>query len=318
MTNSTNNINNTISDLPDCGEFPQRITLELTNKCNLSCTFCPRRLMDKYLGFMDVKLAKKLINEIADNLPVTLVPFFRGESLLHPEWKDILEYAKKKGLGPLQLTTNATLLNKNAANTIIDLEIDFISFSMDTTDPQIYEQTRCGAKYNKTIKNILGFLELKEKRKTKKPEVQVSAVETPLHKPGIEKFVKYWHPKADRVRIYTEHSRDNKSGSISAALPGFKHRMPCHNIYTDLIIYWDGEVALCNHDWTRDKAKKSLGNVTKNSISKIWQSEHYNNLRCIHKTGNVENISPCNHCDHWKMYYIPEGYLGRTYKKAER
>ncbi len=168
--------------------------------------------------------------------------------------KCLSKISKKKELGPIQLTTNATLLSKDAANTIIDLELDFISFSMDTTDPQIYEQTRRGAKYNKTIKNILDFLELKEKKRAKKPEVQVSAVETPLHKPGIEKFVKYWHPKADRVRIYTEHSRDNKSGSISEPLPGFKHRMPCHKIYTDMIIYWDGEVALCNHDWTRDNA----------------------------------------------------------------
>lgn len=31
--------------LPEAGKFSHRITLELTNRCNLNCTFCPRRLM---------------------------------------------------------------------------------------------------------------------------------------------------------------------------------------------------------------------------------------------------------------------------------
>ena len=55
--------------------FPKRITLELTNRCNISCSFCPRHNMGGFLGSMDTALALHLLDEMADHLPVTLVPF---------------------------------------------------------------------------------------------------------------------------------------------------------------------------------------------------------------------------------------------------
>ena len=82
--------------VPEPSNFPDRITLELTNHCNLSCVFCPRKFMSKNQGNMEVSMAKRLLDEMADHLPVILVPFFRGEPLLHPRYAEIIKYAKKK------------------------------------------------------------------------------------------------------------------------------------------------------------------------------------------------------------------------------
>lgn len=59
-------------------EFPNRITVELTNRCNVSCTFCPRQTVNMTLGDMDWNLYKKIIDEASLHLPVKLVCFFRG------------------------------------------------------------------------------------------------------------------------------------------------------------------------------------------------------------------------------------------------
>lgn len=262
---------------------------------------------------MDTGLAKTLIEEMARNLPVTLVPFFRGEPLLHPDWKEIIAYAKAKGVGPIQITTNATLMDRQIAETILDLELDFISFSLDSIYPDIYEKNRRGAKYNQVLSNILRLLELKAKRGCRLPEVQVSAVDTPQHHLGLDSFVSFWQDKVDRVRIYIEHSQDGHPGSIAAPLPQFDYRQPCHKVFTDMVVYWDGTVAVCNHDWTREKSH-FIGNVREGGIAANWQSKRYQDLRIFHKKGQLNDEPPCDFCDHWKMYYLPDGYLGKIYE----
>lgn len=272
--------------------------------------------MAKHMGFLDVALAERLLEEIAENAPVSVVPFFRGEPLLHPKWYDILHSIKKRGLGPIQLTTNATLMGKEEAQRLIDLEVDFISFSLDTLDSQKYERARKGADYRKVITNIERLIRLKEKAQGKFPEIQVSAIDTQVYREGIDSFIQYWQQRVDRVRIYIEHSQDGHPGSIAHQLPEFDKRLPCKKVFTDMVILWDGEVALCNHDWTREKNNR-IGNVVESSISTVWKSERYEKIRLMHRQGDVSAESLCEHCDHWKMYYIPEGFLGRLYTRDD-
>ena len=71
-------------------KFPDRVTIELTNKCNLVCNCCPRKFMKTGLGVMEKEVFEKVIDECAEHLPVALVPFFRGESLLHNHFNDFI------------------------------------------------------------------------------------------------------------------------------------------------------------------------------------------------------------------------------------
>jgi len=299
----------------DPGAFPGRITLELTNRCNLHCSFCPRRLMEKRRGFMDTELAKRLLREMAGHAPVAVVPFFRGESLLHPEWFEILSYAKELGVGEIQFTSNASLLTPEVAERLLDLALPFISFSLDTVDADLYNGSRCGADFETTRANVLHFLKRKQERGVA-TQVQASAVGTPAHQPGMQAFVDYWLPKVDRVRVYVEHSSDGKPGSIGQGLPQFKRRLPCHKPSTDMVIYWSGEVALCNHDWTRLVDGTPLGDVARDGIAQVWRSPAYQAVRQAHMEGSLEGLAPCHGCDHWKMYHLSGGFLGQLYENG--
>ena len=194
-------------------KFPNRITLELTNNCNLNCVFCPRHNNNQNLGFMQTKLFEKCIDEMAGNLPLTLVPFFRGESLLHPEFINLIRYAKQKMIEPIQLATNAVLLDEKMSIDILESGLDFISFSIALNKKQ-YENSRGGAKYIKVTENVERFIELRKSRGKSLPEIQVSAVDLETKCVEKGKFVKYWLEKVDRVRIYVEHSNDGKLGSL--------------------------------------------------------------------------------------------------------
>lgn len=61
-------------------DFPNRITVELTNQCNVSCTFCPRQSVDMKIGFMSMELYKKIIDEASDHCLLNW-SYFSGENL---------------------------------------------------------------------------------------------------------------------------------------------------------------------------------------------------------------------------------------------
>lgn len=301
----------------DAPPFPQRITLELTNRCNLQCGFCPRKYMEPERGDMDVALAKRLIDEMALHAPVQLVPFFRGETLLHPHWHEILAHAKACGCGPIQLASNATRLTPETGAALLATGLDFVSFSLNPPDPRAQAAPERTADYATCRDNVLAFLDRKAKCGAK-TVVQVSTVETQSRSPQVQDFVAFWREKADRVRIYVEHSGDGHPGSIAEPLPAFDRRQPCKKLFSDMVVYWNGAIAVCNHDWTRQVNGRPLASVRHASLAEAWNAPAYNALRQSHRRGDYAGTDVCRHCDHWKMYYLEDGFLGRLYLKGEQ
>lgn len=257
--------------------------------------------MEKETGFMDLARARKLMAEMAAMAKThgrcTVVPFFRGESLTHPQWDKFLEAMHEFDLGPIQMATNASLLTEDRARRLLEIGVDTLSFSMDTTDPETYKILR-GSDYKKSLGNVLRFLEMRRENPEGCKTVQVSAVETAKNRHQLEDFIAFWRPRVDRIRIYPEHSADGNPGS----LPGCKataSRTPCHKVIEDMVIYWNGDVALCNHDWTRRVTGQHIGNVMEQGIDAVWNSDAYRKIREAHECGNVAGIAPCENCAHW-------------------
>ncbi len=297
-------------------DFPERLTVEISSSCNLQCVMCPRQIVEGMAGMMDIDLYRKVIKESREHLPVTLVPFFRGESLLHPHFLEMMKMAKEADLGPIQLTTNAMLLDKKVAEELVAMGIDFISFSLDVLGKEAYEATRIGGEYERVVRNVERFLDIRAARHSSLPEVQISAVETEENRAMMAAFTDYWGERADRVRVYPEHSSDGVLGSIRGGkhLPSFEKRLPCRKVFTDMVICWNGDVAICNHDWDR---REYIGNIGDTTIGEIWRGEKYREIRQRHNDGELENDPTCSGCDHWKMYYIPEGMIGRLYSRVQ-
>ena len=294
--------------------FPDRVTVELTNHCNLRCVMCPREHMTGPRGYMAFALFKKIVDEMAPFDGVALVPFFRGETLLHPKWVEMLGYAKERGIGPIQFATNATLMNEEAAEALLGLELDFVSFSLDSIDPNVYRSVRKGAELEVVLKNIAFFCDLKTQRKMKKPEIQVSVVRTEKTASGVKDFVAYWSGRVDRVRVYEEHSQNGRFGSLEKEPGGASchTRTPCFKPFRDMVIYWNGLAALCNHDWDETRP---LGNANRESIEQIWHGEAYRQVRKAHNKNGQGLDSPCSGCDHWKSFSGPEGKVGQIFER---
>jgi radical SAM protein with 4Fe4S-binding SPASM domain len=266
------------------GAFPRRIEIELSSVCNLKCVYCPRRYLGKLNGFIELTLFKRLIDEIAFFPETILVLHRRGESLLHPDFIEICNYIKGK-FKQVQLATNATLLDQDKSLAIIEA-INFISFSIDI--PEVFNKTRIPAQYDKVVKNIEDFLRLNRGR----VKTQVSMVKTPATPDeNSELFKKIWLGKIDRVRIYEEHSRDGRFGSLSVERG---RRRTCMMPFYEILIYCSGKTGRCNHDWNGTP----IGDVKLNTIKEIWNDELYHRLRRQQITLMIED-EVCRNCDSW-------------------
>lgn len=294
-------------------EFPNRVTIELTNRCNVSCTFCHRQVIDMPLGDMSFDLYKKIIDEMAEHTPIKMVPFFRGETILHPRFVEFMKYAKEKGIGPIQLFSNGLGFDKHIAEAVIESGVDFVSFSLDTLDTDIYKESRLQGDLQISIENVRRFGSLcKEygKKGIAVPEIQVSSVDLDVYRPKQQEFIEYWKQYVDIVRIYEEHDENGRfvKKEISDKLSYISERRPCHKLYNDMIIYWDGRAALCNYDWDE---KHNIGDANTQSLGEIWNSEEYERIRCMHETDTISEEYLCSKCEHWKAGYLEEQYLGK-------
>lgn len=297
--------------------FPKRIYVELTNCCNLQCNFCPRHYSKMKLGYMSDKLFYKIVDEASKFSQVTLVIFFRGESLLHPRIIKFIEYAKQKGIEQIELASNGLLLSSEIGEKLIRAGLDFISFSIDTNNPSTYARNRINGNLEKSINNVITFsgkcLEMKKKGQ-KVPVVQVSTVDIEEYRKDQKQFINFWLKFVDRVRVYVEHSKGGDYGSMRNLVLNMK-RKKCNKLYNEMTIYWNGSVALCCYDWDNNL---SFPNVLNTSIEEIWDSIEYRKIRSMHEKMEIDKEGVCYQCDQWKIDYTREGYLGKTYTKLHR
>lgn len=276
-------------------DFPKRIEIELSSTCNLRCTYCPRHFVEGLRGYISFALFERLIDEIEPYPETILVMHRRGESLLHPDFIEIMDYMRGK-FQTVQLATNATLLDREKALAIIE-SISFLSFSIDT--PDVFEKTRIPAKYEKVESNIMQFLRLNSQHGNK-VKTQVSLVQTadtPREAPGL--FKEYWRGKVDRIRIYAEHSSDGHFGSLKSKR---SERKPCVMPFYEMLIYCDGKTGRCNHDWDGEP----IGDISKERISDIWHDTIYQDLRNQHSSLAITD-PVCSACDSW---YPEDGFQG--------
>lgn len=103
----------------------KKIYIEITNDCNLSCSFCIKnKRVKKYMSFKEFKT---VLNNIEDYTKYIYLHVL-GEPLLHPNINEFIDYASKRY--KVNITTNGYLINNIKSNkNIRQINISLHSFS---------------------------------------------------------------------------------------------------------------------------------------------------------------------------------------------
>ena len=251
-------------------QFPKRVTIELTNRCNRHCTECPRHQMIYSQGHINPELYTKIIQQLPAD--TTIVPFYRGESLLYPDFPELIGQLNK--FKHVQLATNGDYLTRPNQQAILN-NCTFLSISLH--DYRLPSQTN-HTKFLKQCRNN-GI------------ETQVSILDVYLNGSRRTQFLKHWRRHVDRVRVYKTHSVNGFGSMQGTERP---HGVPCSKPMEEMVVYWDGKVGLCNHDWNN---LCCVGDLNSQLITEVWNSDIYEYIRKQHFNNNRCGVPSCVHCD---------------------
>ncbi len=247
------------------------------------------------IGFMNFDLFKKVIDE-ACNWVHDINLHHRGESLLHPKFIDMVNYAGFRGVYT-KLHTNATRIDAEMARAILDSSLDLISFSFDGFDKLTYERYRRPGKFESTLGNIVRFLRMKMERGQKKPITVFEAIDYPDSKGAFSpdkrsEFEKNF--EGLNLNKFIVKKAHNWAGSIRIdADIHVSHFVPCTFLWHSLVVMWDGKVGPCPQDFMGEII---LGDVSRQSLEEIFNNEKLVRLRSNMIGGNLEDWLPCNIC----------------------
>jgi len=141
---------------------PLMVVWNLTWKCNLKCKHCYEnagplgvKSTDNELT-LDEKLAA--IDHIADSF-IPTISISGGEPFCHPHFWPVLEKARARGLYT-SLNTNGTLITKETAQRLVDLNVAYAGISVDGPSAAYHDEFRgMPGAWEKTLQGIRNLAE---------------------------------------------------------------------------------------------------------------------------------------------------------------
>jgi|GEM_PF-6653935 len=140
--------------LYDTPAHPRSIQIELTTRCNLSCSYCTQSELkikqdvplDRLLATLDrIDFSK------VDNVDFTGL----GEPMLHPQLPLVIDEIRRRGQpSSIRVVTNGTVLTPARVKALCAAGITSIAFSIDSVNPIRFAQSRGGARLEKVLANL--------------------------------------------------------------------------------------------------------------------------------------------------------------------
>lgn len=154
-----------------CADMPVlSVKIKPLWQCNLACVFCT--LPDAGEP-MSLEMIRGLLHTLhAQGLQK--VHYSGGEIFLHPQVFDILEASCALGL-QVNLTTNGTLLDREAVKRLSKMRVHSVSVSLDAAGPEMHDKLRCRKGAFKSTHKALRLLTASGK---KYPRIRVNTVVT--------------------------------------------------------------------------------------------------------------------------------------------
>ena len=259
----------------------KKIYVEITNVCNLNCSFCSK--VNRKQEFITLDRIDHLFNDIKDYTDYIYL-HVKGEPLLHPQLGEIIDLANKYNL-KVNLTTNGTLL-KDKINILKKENIQKINISLHSEnkkDNYLEEvfNTRDEFLTDKTI--IYRLWTLKDGKFDNKSQVIVDKIINNYNL-STEIVQKIYNDKNIKIDDNLYIDKDNEfewpnTNKVNET-NGF-----CYALKTQIAILVDGTVVPCCLD---ADGKIPLGNIYETSFKDIIEGEKFTKLK-----KSFEDRKPC-------------------------
>ncbi len=126
------------------------IGIQLTTRCNLSCTHC---LVDLYGNDISIKNIKKIIS-FAKAYNCSCLSFTGGEATMHPKFAEIMQVLDKNGLKFNMVTNGWNFADFYQTIKPYRTNIKTIDFSLDGATEEIHDLNRGKGSYRRVLQAV--------------------------------------------------------------------------------------------------------------------------------------------------------------------
>jgi radical SAM protein with 4Fe4S-binding SPASM domain len=283
-----------------CDYMPHRLIVETSSVCNLRCPMClTSHRIEIPSGHMKLDTFQKVIDQAACH--VNLVDLsHRGEPLANRSLPEMIAYADEKRVAT-RLSTNATVLTEELALRLISSGLDSLTFSVDGLEKETYERIRVGARFDEVVENIINFLKMKKRLRSRTPLTTIETLDlpgAPVDEEKVGRFLANFRSlPLDNFVVKRPHTWagsvqfDRTDIRVRATLDAYQS---CAFIWSTMVILWDGSVALCPQDWYNDNP---LGKVHDSSLEEMWNGWTLTFVRQLLANREYNQIEVCSRCD---------------------
>jgi len=306
-------------------DLPTKIHLEPTIKCNLKCIMCNHCARSRNAEDMSFEKFKYVVDQFPNLKKITLHGF--GEPLLNKDFFLMIDYAKKRGIYVL-FNSNFVLLTKELAEKLVDLGVDEIRASIDTSNKKKYQEIKGFDMFDKVIENLKTLINIKKEKNSVKPCIKIVSV---LMKSNLQEFpemirlfcnlgvdeiivqnlvrfeekIKKYSAdaidKKEKQNVFNNAREIAKKKNINVSFPPIeKTEYSCIWPWVSCFITAEGFMTPCCVN-CGDPRVKNFGNVFEKSPKEIWNSINYEKFREEMKLKNPPKV--CKECIVFRGYF---------------
>lgn len=281
------------------------IDIEITNRCNAKCHFCPRD-QTPHQGLMSEETFDKALERAieyralaADLLgaKTTVSLCGLGEPLLHPKAVEFVRRVKAAGFY-CQMSSNAGLLTKEKGEALVEAGLDEILINAGDRNEEYEEVYKLP--FQRTDDNVRQFI------KTAKDRCIVSLVLVDHHqderhlfemeyfwrKRGVKRFFTYGVINRGGA-LFVDHMQYERMPQLARAQAIFEEEgvtPRCGAPFGYLFVGYDAEYYLCCSDW---KKEAPMGTVFDHSFQEVIRAklEHVTSRMPVCRTCNLDPVN---------------------------
>ena len=201
---------------PVAGRPPVCLYLEVTNRCNLLCTTCPRTYVElEPPADMSWELFTGIVDQVPDIARVVLHGV--GEPMLVAELPRMVRYLKDRGAYVL-FNTNGTLLTPRKGRELAESGLDELRVSLDAADAATYLEVRGKNFFDRILRNVRAFTGMQAREGLALPRVSMWLTGLRETVEQLPAFVRVAHAAGVR-EVYLQRLVFFEQDSIGLARP---------------------------------------------------------------------------------------------------
>ncbi len=292
--------------------MPLHMQFELTNYCNLKCPVCPAgiRAIRRRPQNLSPRLFARLIEQAGPCL-LTASLWGWGEPALHPQLREILKIARKRGFMTFLSTNGQNLCEERVIRAIIEHPPTYLIVAIDGLTDESNSVFRVGSRLEPALEGVRRLAELKKERSTELPILHMRFIVMKHNQHQVRDLQEFARSHGfdfltvRTLSIIDTDSPDERHGSLipqEESLRAYHYdaggRMKKKDFYC-LEPFWfptvfaDGTVVSCEQDYNAQLAMERVSE--KNDFKSIWKSKRASEVR-KQVRDQFDKISFCRNC----------------------